>query len=41
MSFADFYNELTAMRGDLNGDLQTDDSDFVIFATAYNELICP
>jgi hypothetical protein len=26
---------------DLNGDDFVDDSDFVVFAAAYNELLCP
>jgi hypothetical protein len=30
-----------ACPADLNNDNQVDDTDFVTFATAYNELVCP
>lgn len=43
--FAADYDTLImsgAFQGaDLTGDVQCDDSDFVLFAAAYNELLCP
>jgi hypothetical protein len=42
--FATAYNDLicgTPCPADFNSDGVVDDSDFVIFADAYNELTCP
>ena len=33
--------EISSCPADLNGDDVVDDSDFVIFVAAYNELLCP
>ncbi len=38
---ADVYFEAAPCAADFNGDNLVEDSDFVIFAVAYNDLICP
>ena len=39
--FVSSYDLLADPLGDFNGDGVTDDSDFVIFVGAYNDLLCP
>jgi len=39
--FAMAYDAYLTFDGDLDYDAKTDDIDFVIFASAYDELVCP
>jgi hypothetical protein len=41
VTFARAYNNLVDLVGDLNTDTLTDDSDFAVFAAAYDLLVCP
>ena len=34
-------NNLIDVAGDFNGDDLTDDSDFLVFAQSYDNLVCP